>query len=60
MPATNLFKRLTERTSNRVLQMDGDNPPWCDPARNPAKASWKNIDIRPRVTPLAVEITISG
>jgi hypothetical protein len=30
MPARNLFNRLRERTSNRVLQMDGVNAPNCD------------------------------
>ena len=38
MPATNLFKRLREKTENRVLQMDGVNPPSCNPTKEPAKA----------------------
>ena len=60
MPAENLFKRLREKTSNRVLQMDGVNPAECDPAKSPARESWKTIGIKPDTTPLAVQITISG
>lgn len=60
MPATNLFKRLTEKTHNRVLQMDNDNPANCDPKKNPSKQSWQQIGIKPNVTPLEVQITISG
>jgi hypothetical protein len=60
MPATNLFKRLTEKTNNRVLQMDGDNPRDCDPSRNPAKQFWSSIDINPSITPLEIQVTING
>ena len=60
MPATNLFTRLTERTSNRVLQMDDVNPAECDPTRSPARESWKTIGIKPKTTPLAVQVTIRG
>ena len=60
MPANHLFKRLTEKTQNRVLQMDGDNPHECDPARSPARESWRSINIKPTTTPLLIEITISG
>jgi len=59
MPARNLFKRLKEKTSGRVLQMDGVNPPDCDPLVNPAKAAWKKAGIKPRMTDIAVEIDIS-
>jgi hypothetical protein len=38
-PARNLFKRLVERTQNRVLQMDDDTPAECNPKANPAKAA---------------------
>ena len=58
MPARNLFARLKEKTSGRVLQKDGVNPPGCDPAKNPAKAAWKKVGITPRITDLAVEIDI--
>ena len=58
MPAKNLFKRLTEKTSGRVLQMDCVNPPECDPAVNPAKAAWKKVGIQPRITDIAVELDI--
>lgn len=60
MPASNLFKRLTEKTNNRVLQMDGDNPSDCDPAKSPAKESWRSINIKPTVTPLEIQVTITG
>jgi len=58
MPARNLFKRLTEKTNGRVLQMDGVNPAECDPAVNPAKAAWKKIGIKPRITDINVELDI--
>ena len=60
MPATNLFKKLIEKTNYRVLQMDDVNPPSCDPTRNPAKAAWKKAGITPKVTAAAVEIDIAG
>jgi beta-lactamase superfamily II metal-dependent hydrolase len=60
MPASNLFKRLTEKTNNRVLQMDGDNPRDCNPSNNPAKQSWSSIDIKPSITPLEIQVTITG
>ena len=59
MPARNLFKRLKEKTSNRVLQMDGVNPPECNPDAAPAKAAWKKAGITPRITDLSVEIDIA-
>ncbi len=58
MPARNLFKRLKEKTANRVLQMDGVNPAECNPTKNPAKASWKKIGVTPRVTSDAIEIDL--
>ena len=60
MPATNLFTRLTEKASNRVLQMDADNPPECDPARSPAKEAWKQISVKPRTTATEIRLTIGG
>jgi beta-lactamase superfamily II metal-dependent hydrolase len=60
MPATNLFKRLVQKTSNRVLQMDGVNPPHCDPDQAPAKASWAKVGIRPKITKDSIVIEISG
>jgi beta-lactamase superfamily II metal-dependent hydrolase len=60
MPAKNLFKRLKEKTENRVLQMDNDNPPECDPAKEPAKSAWKRLGIKPKINDLSVEIEIRG
>jgi beta-lactamase superfamily II metal-dependent hydrolase len=59
MPAKNLFKHLVARTSHRVLQMDGANPPSCDPRKEPAKASWKRAGIKPKVTDMFVELEIT-
>jgi hypothetical protein len=58
MPAKNLFKRLKEKTSHRVLQMDCVNPPDCNPNAGRAKAGWKEIGVTPRITDLSVEIDI--
>jgi hypothetical protein len=58
MPAKNLFTRLKEKTHGRVLQMDGVNPPECNPQANPAKAAWKKAGITPRITDIAVELEI--
>ncbi len=59
MPAKNLFKRLKEKTSHRVLQMDCVNPPDCNPNAGRAKAAWKEAGIKPRISDLSVEIDIS-
>ena len=59
MPAENLFVKLKEKTSNRVLQMDDDNPPECNPTKEPAKSSWAKTGIKPQVTDVCVEIEIS-
>ena len=59
MPAENLFVKLKEKTSNRVLQMDDDNPPECNPTKEPAKSSWAKTGIKPKVTDVCVEIEIS-
>jgi glyoxylase-like metal-dependent hydrolase (beta-lactamase superfamily II) len=60
MPATNLFDRLVARTDHRVLQMDADDPPRCDPRREPAKGAWRRLGVTPRVTPMAIEVDIEG
>ena len=60
MPAANLFKRLQQKTNNRVLQMDGDDPRECDPSKSPAKEAWKTIGVKPRTTPMEVRLTIGG
>ena len=60
MPATNLFKRIVEKTNHRVLQMDGVNPPDCNPDKNPAKAEWQNTGIKPKVTDVSIEVEIAG
>ena len=59
MPATNLFKKLQERTNNRVLQMDGVNPPACDPDGS-AKNAWEDTGIKPRIGDFAIELDFKG
>lgn len=59
MPAAKLFERLKEKTSNRVLQMDGKNPKDCDPEKA-AKAAWAKLKIKPKITDTCVEIEITG
>jgi hypothetical protein len=60
MPARNLFKRIAERTENRVLQMDDDNPAECNPNANPAKASWQKVGIKPVINDMFIELQIKG
>lgn len=58
MPARNLLRRLREKTSNRILQMDGVHAKDCNPVKEPAQAAWKAAGIKPRVTPLFMELEI--
>ena len=60
MPARNLFKRIAERTQNRVLQMDGVNPAKCNPNASPAKAAWKRVGIKPVINDMFIELQIKG
>lgn len=58
MPSRNLLRRLKEKSSNRVLQMDGDHGQGCDPAKPPARAAWKRAGVAPTITPLYMELVI--
>jgi beta-lactamase superfamily II metal-dependent hydrolase len=58
MPARRLLGRLIERTSGRVLQMDDEQAPGCDPTKSPAKEAWAKAGIKPRVTDLYFELPI--
>ncbi len=58
MPAQNLFKRLREKTSDRVLQMDDVNLPGCELTSAAVMASWKKIGVQPKVTPMYVEVEV--
>lgn len=60
MPATNLFTRLKEKTDFRVLQMDNDNPPECNPNKASVKAAWTSAGLTPKVTDHSIEIDITG
>lgn len=60
MPARNLFKRLVEKTSNRVLQMDCVNPTSCDLKSPKVVAAWKKIGGVPKITPMYVEVEVRG
>lgn len=41
MPAEKLLERMKEKTRNRVLRMDGEDDPACDPTKKAVKDSWK-------------------
>ena len=43
MPATNLYKRIKELTKDRVLRMDGQYEPDCDPALPEVETKWGNL-----------------
>jgi hypothetical protein len=58
MPARNLFKRLADKSENRVLQMDDKNPPRCRLDSPKVKASWKKAGMVPKVTPMYVEVEV--
>lgn len=58
MPARNLLRQLRERTSNRVLQMDGIHATDCNPTRVPAKAAWQAAGVKPKITNLYMELEI--
>lgn len=60
MPSRNLMKRLGEKTSHRVLRMDGANNALNDPKREPALSAWKRIGIKPMQTALYVDLKIVG
>ena len=59
MPAPNLFRRLREKTSNRVLRMDGDHAAGCDPRKEPARSAWARAGVKPRITEMYMELSIS-
>jgi len=58
MPAHNLLRRLAEKASHRVLQMDGVNSTTRDPKKDPAVSAWKKVGIKPKQTALFTEIQI--
>jgi glyoxylase-like metal-dependent hydrolase (beta-lactamase superfamily II) len=58
MPAPRLFKRLREKTDGRVLQMDGKNPPSCNP-RGAAAAAWRRSGAKLNETDLTIEVVIA-
>jgi len=59
MPATNLHKRLKEKTNNRVLVMDKGWDTDCDP-ENSAKDSWSKLPYKPKMNDLYIEYEIEG
>lgn len=59
MPAGKLFEKLRERTSNRVLQMDGDHQ-GCDPTQEPALRAWEKLGVTPKVTDMFIELKFKG
>jgi hypothetical protein len=60
MPARHLLERLIEKTQGRVLQMDGVDPPACDPEQAAVKQKWTEAGVALRRTPLAIEVDITG
>ena len=60
MPARNLMKRLGEKTSHRVLRMDGANTALNDPKKEPALSAWKRVGVKPTQTALYVDLKIVG
>jgi len=59
MPATNLYRRLKEKTNNRVLRMDKGYDADCDPKKN--KTAWSKLE-KPVLDKdnLFVEYTVKG
>jgi beta-lactamase superfamily II metal-dependent hydrolase len=62
MPATNLYKRLKEKTHFRVLRMDDGFADDCDPKKNNTKSKWNELPFKPVVdkNKLFIEYTIQG
>lgn len=62
MPATNLYKRLKEKTKFRVLRMDDGFADGCDPVKNKAKAKWDKLPVKPVVDKkhFFIEYTVKG
>lgn len=58
MPARNLLRNLRDKASNRVLQMDGVQAKDCHPGKEPALSAWKAAGIKPKITPLYMELKI--
>lgn len=60
MPAKNLFKRLKEKTKNRVLRMDEGFAEGCSPTV--PNSTWKKLPNKPIISKdkLYVEYTIEG
>jgi hypothetical protein len=59
MPATNLFRRLKEKTNNRVLLMDTGWDQDGDPeiAKND---QWDILPVKPKMNPLYIEYEVRG
>lgn len=60
MPARKLLRKLREKTSNRVLQMDDMHAHNCNPGKEPALSAWKSCGIKPKITPLFVELEFTA
>jgi len=62
MPATNLYKRLKEKTQFRVLRMDEGFANGCDPVKNKGKAKWDKLPNKPIVDNknFFIEYTVKG
>lgn len=58
MPARNLLRRLREKTSNRVLQMDGIHAKDCNPSKEPARSAWKASGAKLSIKDLFMQVEI--
>jgi beta-lactamase superfamily II metal-dependent hydrolase len=59
MPAANLYRRLKEKTQNRLILMDDIYDKNCDPALvDSVKKSWAKLSGEVTSTPLFIEYTI--
>lgn len=59
MPATNLHKRLKDKTNNRVLLMDNGWDSDCDP-NDAAEVAWSKLPNKPKIKDLYIEYEIHG
>lgn len=49
MPASNLYKRLKEKTKNRILLMDDGFADGCDPIKNKKQSKWNELAFTPKL-----------
>ena len=62
MPASNLYKRLKEKTQYRVLRMDQGYADECDPIEGNDQSKWNALPTKPKIDTknFFVEYTVKG